>query len=94
MDCTLWGPPASGRGACCCESWRIGRLEALGTLKTSSALTQPCSRPLLTLLSKDSSNSCSPAAKSQLPTLSTGPAEEDMGPNVQAAARCPLARVG
>lgn len=89
MDCMLCGPPASGRGGFCCESWRTGRLGALGVLRTPSVLTQSCLRPLLTLLSMDSSNSCSSVAKSQLPTLSTGPAEKDVGLNVQAAPRCP-----
>lgn len=94
MDCMLCEPPASARGGSCWESWRTGRLGALEALRTPSALTQPCLRPLLTLLSMDSSDSCSPAAKSQLPTLSTGPVEDDMGLNVQAAAGCPPAQVG
>lgn len=33
MACTLCGPPASGTGGFCCESWRTGRLGALGDIK-------------------------------------------------------------
>lgn len=93
MDCTLCESPASGRGSFCSESWRTGRLGALGVLRTPSALIQGL-KSLLTLLSMDSRDSCSPAAKSQLLILSTGSAEKDMDLNIQGVARCPPAWVG